>query len=622
MRMKAVFIGLLVGYLVILPLSSPAQPRRGQGTAPVRPPTSSRYHALLIGVQAYRDSKVNPLDYPLKDAQQLQQVLTTYYSFDPQNVLLLKNPDRETILTALNQFAETMGANDNLLIFYAGHGYWDKERRQGYWLPSDAQQGNISKWISNSDLRDAIRALKVRHTLLISDACFSGSIFITTREAFTPSAAIEAATRLPSRNAMTSGALTSVPDRSVFIEYLLKRLRENSEAYLLASDLYYQLRTPVMNNSPRQPDGEIPTPKFGVIHEAGDEGGEFVFVRRMNVTAIASPPPVPASKPTSIPPSVPASVPAPAPKLAEKMRQAEYSLRRSDFAEAISVAETILDADPGNAVAQRFRAEAYFFSRHDEGRLEREKAEIYRLLKSPQNASEYEALCWVQLNEDIQSAISACTQAIRLDPGYISAYVSRGIAYTNNREYDRAIADFNEALRRDRKYVKAYLRCGDLHVEKGDYNHAKEDFDEVLNLTRNFADAYFYHAKIHCARSECDKAMEDLNEAIRLAPMFVEAYLHRAKLHCSNGDCDRALADLNQAIRLRPNSAAAYNHRGEVYERKREYYRAIEDFTAAIRLAPQFGDAYSGRARAYRKIGRGGWADADERKASSLKRNR
>lgn len=139
--------------------------------------------------------------------------------------------------------------------------------------------GPRADWISNSDLRDAIQAIKACHTLLVSDACFSGGIFVA-REAFTRSAAIEELNRLPSRNAMTSGALTTVPDRSVFVEYLLKRLGENREPYLPAADLFSQLRTPVINNSPRQADGSIPTPRCGVIQEADDEGGDFIFVRR------------------------------------------------------------------------------------------------------------------------------------------------------------------------------------------------------------------------------------------------------------------------------------------------------------------------------------------------------
>jgi hypothetical protein len=285
--MKTILTTLFVSSLLILPFLSRAQSQRGQGVKSARPAISGKYYALLIGVQKYQHPSVNPLDYPLSDVAQVQQELTTEYNFEPQNVSLLPNPDREMILAALDQLAEKLGTNDCLLIFYAGHGYWDEQRRQGYWLPSDAQRGNRAKWISNSDLRDAIRAIKARHTMLISDACFSGGLFVT-REAFVRPAAIEEVDRLPSRTAMTSGALTTVPDRSVFVSFLLKRLRENSEPYLMAGELFSQLRAPVINNSPRQQDGAIPTPRYGVIQEAGDEGGDFIFVRRSTAPSVGS----------------------------------------------------------------------------------------------------------------------------------------------------------------------------------------------------------------------------------------------------------------------------------------------------------------------------------------------
>ncbi len=250
------------------PLPSRAQSQRGQGARPPQAAGAGRYYALLIAVRNYRRPSVTTLDYPVADAQRVRQVLTADYNFDPQDVTLLRDPYRDAILGALEQLAEKLRADDHLLIFYAGHGYWDEQRRQGYWLPANAQQGRRADWISNSDLRDAIRAIPARHTLLVSDACFSGGIFVA-REAFTRSAAIEELNRLPSRNAMTSGALTTVPDRSVFVQYLLKRLGENREPYLPASDLFSQLRTPVINNSPRQPDGSIPTPRYGVIQESG-----------------------------------------------------------------------------------------------------------------------------------------------------------------------------------------------------------------------------------------------------------------------------------------------------------------------------------------------------------------
>src|SRR5262245_7852597 len=110
MRMKLLFAMSLIGCLLIPLLLSRAQPQRGVGTPSTRPVTSGRYYALLIGVQHYQHPSVNPLDYPLNDAEMVQEVLTAEYSFERQDVTLLKDPDRETILTALSQLAEKLRA--------------------------------------------------------------------------------------------------------------------------------------------------------------------------------------------------------------------------------------------------------------------------------------------------------------------------------------------------------------------------------------------------------------------------------------------------------------------------------------------------------------------------------
>ena len=57
--------------------------------------------------------------------------------------------------------------NDNLLIYYAGHGELDKAENRGYWLPVDASYELRSKWISNTRIVDRIKATKAKHVLLI-----------------------------------------------------------------------------------------------------------------------------------------------------------------------------------------------------------------------------------------------------------------------------------------------------------------------------------------------------------------------------------------------------------------------------------------------------------------------
>ncbi|TRZ51414.1 caspase family protein [bacterium] len=237
---------------------------------------TGKYHALIIAVQDYSSKEINNLDHPIADAIAIKNILTKRYTFDDKNIVFLKNPDRKTIETTFNDLRKKLSENDNLLIFYAGHGVWMDDMREGYWLPRDASGiNNPTDWIPNSTIRNNIRALKAKHVLLVADACFSGGIF-KVREAFTsPNASIEKIYEMQSRKAITSGSLKTVPDRSVFVEYFVKRLNENIEKYLDAQQLFVSFKEAVINNSPNNQ-----TPLYGAISEAGDEGGDFVFVRR------------------------------------------------------------------------------------------------------------------------------------------------------------------------------------------------------------------------------------------------------------------------------------------------------------------------------------------------------
>jgi hypothetical protein len=230
-------------------------------------------YALIIGIQTYDDPAIPDLDEPVADAEQLKEVLAKNYAFESSHVKLLQNPDKAALFRELDEFAQKVKAEDSLLIFYAGHGMWDQQFEQGYWLPKDASHDSRAQWISNSDIRDYIRAIHSRHTLLITDACFSGGIF-KSRSGLTGSdKAIQELFSMPSRKAMTSGTLTEVPDHSAFLDYLTQRLRDNTQDYMSADQLFYRFREAVINNSPN-------TPQYGVIHEAGDEGGEYIFIRR------------------------------------------------------------------------------------------------------------------------------------------------------------------------------------------------------------------------------------------------------------------------------------------------------------------------------------------------------
>ena len=234
---------------------------------------SANYFGLIIGINNYRDKEIQDLDNPIKDAERLYQTLIDNYQFKNENIKLVKDATRAELIRSLDELAGKVTENDNLVIFYAGHGWWDAEAANGYWLPSDAEKEVKTNWFRNSTLVDYLKEINTRHTLLIADACFGGSIF-KTRSAFgTKEKAYERLYELPSRKAMTSGTLTEVPDRSSFTKYLIRRLEENKDTYLSSEQLFSSFRLAVINNSDA-------IPQYGEIEKVGDEGGDFIFLRK------------------------------------------------------------------------------------------------------------------------------------------------------------------------------------------------------------------------------------------------------------------------------------------------------------------------------------------------------
>ncbi len=245
--------------------------------APAGPKVVRKNRALIMGVSKYlnESAQLQSLDRPAADAQAVYDQLTKNYTFEPADVILLKDPTRQQIIDAFDKLAHVTTEVDNLVVFYAGHGYWDKQRELGYWLPADAKIDSRANWISNSDIKDnlSMTSIKAKHTLLITDACFGGSIFKSRGMSADRAIQLNELYRDPSRKAMTSGNLSQVPDKSIFLALLIKKLNDNPDDYMPAITLFTRMYEPITNNS-------ATNPVYGIIQGAGDEGGDYIFERR------------------------------------------------------------------------------------------------------------------------------------------------------------------------------------------------------------------------------------------------------------------------------------------------------------------------------------------------------
>jgi ankyrin repeat protein/uncharacterized caspase-like protein len=232
-----------------------------------------KYFALIIGNNNYQ--YLPPLKTAQNDAKEVAATLEDQYGF---NVKLLLDAKRSDILLALNNLRWNLTNRDNLLIYYAGHGWLDKEADEGYWLPVNAQKDNMLAWISNSSITASLRALKAKHVLIIADSCYSGKLARGVHIINKTPGYLSRLSRKRARCVISSGGLEPVIDsggdglHSVFASAFLNALKENSDI-LDGAQLFNKLRRPVMLNSDQ-------TPEYSDIRKAGHEGGEFLFVRR------------------------------------------------------------------------------------------------------------------------------------------------------------------------------------------------------------------------------------------------------------------------------------------------------------------------------------------------------
>ena len=231
-------------------------------------------YILLIASQNYDDLSIPSLENPIPDAIKLKLILTNKYNFQPDHISTLFNPVKSDIRKAFLSLSENMQPEDNLIIFYAGHGIWVEKEKKGYWLLTEAVRNDPGTWLPNKEVLEMISSVPSRHTLLITDACFSGSVFKTRSIGKDAPVAVKEMNEKISRVAITSGNDTEVPDESVFMKYLIKALSENKEQYLTAQKMFItQIIEAVMTETKTEP-------RYGTLELAGHIGGDFIFSKK------------------------------------------------------------------------------------------------------------------------------------------------------------------------------------------------------------------------------------------------------------------------------------------------------------------------------------------------------
>ncbi len=231
-----------------------------------------RYRALVIGNDDY--THIRDLKTAAKDARAVGQLLERAYRFQ---VTYLINARRKEIIDELSRLRRKLTRKDNLLIYFAGHGWLDRDAGRGYWLPVDAERDSSANWISTGTISDFLKAMAAKHVIVVADSCYSGTLSRAVKLSLPTSEYLRRIAGKRARVALTSGGVEPVLDdgrrgHSVFAAALLEALEENT-GVLEGTRLFNQIRQPVILNAPQ-------TPEYSDIQFTGHEGGDFLFIKR------------------------------------------------------------------------------------------------------------------------------------------------------------------------------------------------------------------------------------------------------------------------------------------------------------------------------------------------------
>ena len=278
-------IGYTAGRLLVDKAKAPPEPAKPAAPsvaaaklAPDKLPKGvdfGRYFALVIGNTGY--AHFPKLNTAGDDAKAVAALLRDAYGYE---VKVLLDGTRSQIIDAIEAMRGTLSPNDNLLIYYAGHGWLDTKAERGYWLPIDAKPDSKANWLSNATITDSIKAMDARHVMVVADSCYSGTltrgIKIKSRDRDAERMADLA--RKKARVVLTSGGLEPVSDsggggHSAFARAFIDALASNDGA-IDGTELFKRIERPVKLNADQ-------TPAYSDMRKVGhEEGGDFVFLRK------------------------------------------------------------------------------------------------------------------------------------------------------------------------------------------------------------------------------------------------------------------------------------------------------------------------------------------------------
>lgn len=296
---------LLISLLAAIPFLAPAQEpsdMRGVGRLnAIEVKGEGRNLLFVIGIDQYKNWF--QLKNAVGDARGIQEVFMEQFGFTPiLDPLYDEEATRDNIKDRLDEMRKLLKPDDNLVIFFAGHGetrvdtVGDRVIKAGFIIPADGDALSSHRWssyISIQEFMSEVARLPARHVTLLLDACHSGIALDDDAQQFrgTDSAPPAALVNAVSRRVITSARGDQLANdrgpvggHSLFTGMLVQGLKNgqadmDGDRFITSTEIGLFLQQSVSSYS-----GNTQTPDFGVFQL--DQRGDMVLRLEANTAGV------------------------------------------------------------------------------------------------------------------------------------------------------------------------------------------------------------------------------------------------------------------------------------------------------------------------------------------------
>ncbi len=123
------------------------------------------------------------------------------------------------------------------------------------------------------------------------------------------------------------------------------------------------------------------------------------------------------------------------------------------------------------------------------------------------------------------AALPICDDVLKKDSAHelLDPFFIKGIYYSNATQYKKAIVQFDSCIRRDWKFTDAYLEKGIAFFEQKQYDTAKGTFLMTVRISNTNPDGYYWVGRCYEATGHKDQAILYYRQALALDKEFTEA---------------------------------------------------------------------------------------------------